>query len=167
MCVREQPCDLDRDATGPLDVWTLYSHTSLRRFHAQPDEFLNEQYALRQILYQTPRRTELFIVLTMYNVRPRSPTSVAVTDAAGSHPVFFFFSMPVQEDEVLFCRTMHGVMSASAPCRSTLLLERFGDRFLLLGVYVMLTYALTHRKHPALVRAESEQDLGCRWLEKG
>lgn len=72
MCVREQPCDLDRDAAGPLDVWTLYSHTSLRRFHAQPDEFLNEQYALRQILYQTPRRTELFIVLTMYNVRPRS-----------------------------------------------------------------------------------------------
>lgn len=36
---------------------------------SQPDEFLNERYSLRQILYETPRRTELFIVLTMYNVR--------------------------------------------------------------------------------------------------
>lgn len=53
----------------------------MRRVHAQPHDFLNERYALRQILYETPRRTELFIVLTMYN-----------------------------EDEVLFCRTMHGVM---------------------------------------------------------
>lgn len=38
------------------------------------------------MLYDPPRRTELFIVLTMYN-----------------------------EDEVLFCRTMHGVMSTSRP----------------------------------------------------
>lgn len=36
----------------------------------QPDAFLDERYALRQILYETPRRTELFIVMTMYNVRP-------------------------------------------------------------------------------------------------
>lgn len=57
---------------------TSNSHSSL----SQPNDFLDEQYALRQILYETPRRTELFIVMTMYN-----------------------------EDEVLFCRTMHGVMS--------------------------------------------------------
>ena len=49
--------------------------------HSQPDDFLDEKYSLRQILYDTPRRTELFLVLTMYN-----------------------------EDEVLFCRTLHGVM---------------------------------------------------------
>lgn len=70
----------------------------------QPDDFLNEQYALRQILYQTPRRTELFIVLTMYNVRDsRSRRGRDCTDRDG---------WIVQEDEVLFCRTMHGVMSA-------------------------------------------------------
>lgn len=58
-----------------------FTHMRYTAATCDPDEFLNEQYALRQILYQTPRRTELFIVLTMYN-----------------------------EDEVLFCRTMHGVM---------------------------------------------------------
>lgn len=36
---------------------------------AQPNDFLAERYSLRQILYETPRRTELFLVLTMYNVR--------------------------------------------------------------------------------------------------
>jgi len=41
----------------------------------QPDDFLDEKYALRQILYETPRRTELFIVLTMYNVRRPSSLS--------------------------------------------------------------------------------------------
>ncbi|GAA5977405.1 hypothetical protein JCM10908_004966 [Rhodotorula pacifica] len=58
-----------------------FTHMRYTAATCDPDDFLNEQYALRQILYQTPRRTELFIVLTMYN-----------------------------EDEVLFCRTMHGVM---------------------------------------------------------
>lgn len=46
-----------------------------------PNNFKEEGYTLRQVLYDPPRRTELFIVLTMYN-----------------------------EDEELFCRTMHGVM---------------------------------------------------------
>lgn len=46
-----------------------------------PNNFMEEGYTLRQVLYDPPRRTELFIVLTMYN-----------------------------EDEELFCRTMHGVM---------------------------------------------------------
>ncbi|KIJ45918.1 glycosyltransferase family 2 protein [Sphaerobolus stellatus SS14] len=46
-----------------------------------PNNFKDEGYTLRQVLYDPPRRTELFIVLTMYN-----------------------------EDEELFCRTMHGVM---------------------------------------------------------
>ncbi|KZS93873.1 glycosyltransferase family 2 protein [Sistotremastrum niveocremeum HHB9708] len=46
-----------------------------------PNEFKNEGFTLRQVLYDPPRRTELFIVMTMYN-----------------------------EDEELFCRTMHGVM---------------------------------------------------------
>lgn len=36
---------------------------------SQPNDFLAERYSLRQILYETPRRTELFLVLTMYNVR--------------------------------------------------------------------------------------------------
>ncbi|GAA5981861.1 hypothetical protein JCM11641_001922 [Rhodosporidiobolus odoratus] len=58
-----------------------FTHMRYTAATCDPDHFLDEQYSLRQILYETPRRTELFIVLTMYN-----------------------------EDEVLFCRTMHGVM---------------------------------------------------------
>jgi chitin synthase len=46
-----------------------------------PDEFVLDKYTLRQRLYEQPRKTELFIVVTMYN-----------------------------EDDVLFCRTMRGVM---------------------------------------------------------
>ena len=46
-----------------------------------PNDFLEEKYTLRQVLYDPPRRTELFIVMTMYN----------------------------EEDE-LFARTMHGVI---------------------------------------------------------
>ncbi|BGP49869.1 Chitin synthase 4 [Rhodotorula kratochvilovae] len=58
-----------------------FTHMRYTAATCDPDDFLNEKYALRQILYETPRRTELFVVLTMYN-----------------------------EDETLFCRTMHGVM---------------------------------------------------------
>ncbi|KAM0790046.1 Chitin synthase 4 [Microbotryomycetes sp. NB124-2] len=58
-----------------------FTHMRYTAATCDPDNFLDEQYALRQILYDPPRRTELFIVMTMYN-----------------------------EDEVLFCRTMHGVM---------------------------------------------------------
>ncbi|KIO23871.1 glycosyltransferase family 2 protein [Tulasnella calospora MUT 4182] len=46
-----------------------------------PNDFKDEKYTLRQVLYDPPRRTELFIVMTMYN-----------------------------EDEELFARTMHGVI---------------------------------------------------------
>ena len=72
---------------------------------------MNERYSLRQILYETPRRTELFIVLTMYNV------SISLTRSDFVLFLFFWGKLTrgrlrvVQEDEVLFCRTMHGVMS--------------------------------------------------------
>ena len=46
-----------------------------------PNEFKNDGFTLRQVLYDPPRRTELFIVMTMYN-----------------------------EEDDLFLRTMHGVM---------------------------------------------------------
>jgi chitin synthase len=46
-----------------------------------PNDFKDEGFTLRQVHYDPPRRTELFIVMTMYN-----------------------------EDEELFCRTMHGVI---------------------------------------------------------
>ena len=46
------------------------------------DNFVPDRYSLRQQLYDPPRSTELCIILTMYN-----------------------------EDEQLFTRTMHGVMS--------------------------------------------------------
>ncbi|EJU02992.1 glycosyltransferase family 2 protein [Dacryopinax primogenitus] len=46
-----------------------------------PDKFKEEGYSLRQVLYDPPRRTELFIVMTMYN-----------------------------EDETLFALSMNGVL---------------------------------------------------------
>lgn len=61
-----------------------------------------EGYALRQVLYEPPRKTELFIVMTMYNVRL----------LCGNGRVFFLTFSPTdsQEDEELFARTMSGVM---------------------------------------------------------
>lgn len=53
----------------------------------QPNDFKDERYTLRQVLYEPARRTELFIVMTMYN-----------------------------EDDQLFTRTMHGVMSCVPGC---------------------------------------------------
>lgn len=35
-----------------------------------PNDFVDDMYTLRQRLYDPPRQTELFIVITMYNVRP-------------------------------------------------------------------------------------------------
>lgn len=46
-----------------------------------PNDFKDAGFTLRQVLHDPPRRTELFIVMTMYN-----------------------------EDEELFCRTFHGVV---------------------------------------------------------
>ncbi|KAJ7277016.1 chitin synthase-domain-containing protein [Mycena rebaudengoi] len=46
-----------------------------------PNDFKNAGFTLRQVHYDPPRRTELFIVMIMYN-----------------------------EDEELFCRSMHGVV---------------------------------------------------------
>lgn len=46
-----------------------------------PNDFKEAGFTLRQVLHDPPRRTELFIVMTMYN-----------------------------EDEELFCRTFHGVV---------------------------------------------------------
>ena len=46
-----------------------------------PNDFRHNGFTLRQMLCNPPRRTELFIVITMYN-----------------------------EDDTLFARTMHGVM---------------------------------------------------------
>jgi len=46
-----------------------------------PAEFKMQRFMLRQALFERPRPTELFVVITLYN-----------------------------EDEVLFARTMHGVM---------------------------------------------------------
>ena len=58
-----------------------YTHLRYTAVTCDPNDFKAESYQLRQNLYEPPRRTELFIVMTMYN-----------------------------EDEVLFTRTMHGVL---------------------------------------------------------
>ncbi|CUA68951.1 Chitin synthase 4 [Rhizoctonia solani] len=58
-----------------------FTHMRYTAATCDPNDFLAKKYTLRQLLYDPPRRTELFIVMTMYN-----------------------------EDEQLFTRTMHGVM---------------------------------------------------------
>ncbi|KAI0793146.1 glycosyltransferase family 2 protein [Irpex lacteus] len=58
-----------------------FTHMRYTAATCDPSDFKNDGFTLRQVLYDPPRRTELFIVMTMYN-----------------------------EDEELFTRTMHGVM---------------------------------------------------------
>ncbi|KAJ7655402.1 chitin synthase-domain-containing protein [Mycena rosella] len=58
-----------------------YSYMRYSAATCDPNEFKDSGFTLRQVHYDPPRRTELFIVMTMYN-----------------------------EDEELFCRTMHGVI---------------------------------------------------------
>ncbi|KAL0960546.1 hypothetical protein HGRIS_005585 [Hohenbuehelia grisea] len=58
-----------------------YTHMRYSAATCDPNDFADSGFTLRQVHYDPPRRTELFIVMTMYN-----------------------------EDEELFCRTMHGVM---------------------------------------------------------
>lgn len=57
-----------------------YTHMRYTAATCDPADFFEEQFTLRQQLYGKPRRTELFIVVTMYN-----------------------------EDDLLFARTMAGV----------------------------------------------------------
>lgn len=57
-----------------------FTHMRYSAATCDPSDFVAERFTLRQQLFQKPRHTELFIVVTMYN-----------------------------EDEVLFARTMAGV----------------------------------------------------------
>ena len=58
-----------------------FTHMRYSAATCDPNDFMNDGFTLRQVLYEPPRRTELFVVMTMYN-----------------------------EDDELFTRTMHGVM---------------------------------------------------------
>ncbi|KEI37244.1 glycosyltransferase family 2 protein [Mixia osmundae IAM 14324] len=58
-----------------------YTHMRYTAVTCDPDDFMAERYTLRPVLYNPPRRTELFICMTMYN-----------------------------EDEILFNRTLSQVM---------------------------------------------------------
>ncbi|TFK88987.1 glycosyltransferase family 2 protein [Polyporus arcularius HHB13444] len=58
-----------------------FTHMRYSAATCDPNDFKDSGFTLRQVQYDPPRKTELFIVMTMYN-----------------------------EDEELFCRTMHGVM---------------------------------------------------------
>ncbi|KAG6853465.1 Chitin synthase 4 [Blastosporella zonata] len=69
-----------------LDMCTMrnereFTHMRYSAATCDPNDFKDSGFTLRQVHYDPPRRTELFIVMTMYN-----------------------------EDEELFCRTMHGVI---------------------------------------------------------
>ncbi|KZV65081.1 glycosyltransferase family 2 protein [Peniophora sp. CONT] len=77
------------DSAVPTKLLNLCAMKSEREFThmrysaatCDPNDFKDSGFTLRQVHYDPPRRTELFIVLTMYN-----------------------------EDDSLFTRTMHGVM---------------------------------------------------------
>ncbi|KAI0027761.1 glycosyltransferase family 2 protein [Vararia minispora EC-137] len=77
------------DSAVPTKLLNLCAYKNEREFThmrysaatCDPNDFKDSGFTLRQVHYDPPRRTELFIVLTMYN-----------------------------EDETLFTRTMHGVM---------------------------------------------------------
>ncbi|KAF9034366.1 glycosyltransferase family 2 protein [Panaeolus papilionaceus] len=58
-----------------------FTHMRYSAATCDPNDFKDSGFTLRQVHYDPPRRTELFIVMTMYN-----------------------------EEEDLFCRTMHGVI---------------------------------------------------------
>ncbi|KAH7885075.1 glycosyltransferase family 2 protein [Phlebopus sp. FC_14] len=58
-----------------------FTHMRYSAATCDPNDFKDSGFTLRQVHYDPPRRTELFIVMTMYN-----------------------------EDEGLFCRSMHGVI---------------------------------------------------------
>ncbi|KAI1418316.1 glycosyltransferase family 2 protein [Hypoxylon sp. FL1857] len=63
---------------GTRDEFTHMRYTAAT---CDPNNFYNENFTLRQVLFESPRKTELFIVITMYN-----------------------------EDDILFARTMIGVL---------------------------------------------------------
>lgn len=65
----------------PLRNEREFTHMRYSAATCDPNDFKDSGFTLRQVHYDPPRRTELFIVMTMYN-----------------------------EDEELFCRTMHGVI---------------------------------------------------------
>lgn len=65
----------------PIKDEREFTHMRYTAATCDPNNFRDEGYALRQALFDPPRKTELFIVMTMYN-----------------------------EDDELFARTMHGVM---------------------------------------------------------
>ncbi|KAG1739396.1 glycosyltransferase family 2 protein [Suillus paluster] len=72
--------------TKLLDMCALrnereFTHMRYSAATCDPNDFKDSGFTLRQVHYDPPRRTELFIVMTMYN-----------------------------EDEELFCRSMHGVI---------------------------------------------------------
>ncbi|KAH9992907.1 glycosyltransferase family 2 protein [Russula vinacea] len=77
------------DSAVPTRLLNLCAHKDDREFThmrysaatGDPNDFKDNGFTLRQVHYDPPRRTELFIVMTMYN-----------------------------EDDGLFTRTMHGVM---------------------------------------------------------
>lgn len=65
----------------PIKTGREFTHMRYTAVTCDPDQFFDDRYALRAILFDPPRRTELFIIITMYN-----------------------------EDEHMFTRTMHHVM---------------------------------------------------------
>lgn len=66
----------------PMTEGREFSHMRYTALTCDPDHFVSDKYTLRQVLYDPPRSTELCIILTLYN-----------------------------EDDRLFTRTMHGVMT--------------------------------------------------------
>ena len=75
-----------------------FTHTRYTAVTCKPEDFSKEKFYLRQILYDPPRPTELFIVITLYN-----------------------------EKEDLFLRTMQGVLKNITHFCSLETSEKWGE----------------------------------------
>ena len=80
-----------------------------------PNDFKDERYTLRQVLYEPARRTELFIVMTMF---------VGHSTSAEMELIHPRSSDRYNEDEVLFARSMHGVLRKLSFPASVSILKR-------------------------------------------
>lgn len=66
----------------PIQEGREFTHMRYTALTCDPDHFVSDHYTLRPLLYNPPRPTEICIILTLYN-----------------------------EDDRLFTRTMHGIMT--------------------------------------------------------
>ncbi|RIB11527.1 glycosyltransferase family 2 protein [Gigaspora rosea] len=93
--VLECPIPADMRGIIPRNDLREFTHMRYTACTSGPDNFMEKGFKLRQVETTPPRATELFIVLTMYNVGKIN---------------HYFFNKQSKEDKDLLSRTFHGVV---------------------------------------------------------